>query len=492
MLISYKYIKKIVVIDLILFYSIGFGAAQTRRLSFPSDSCPSQLQTPGYLGSKECSKLVRIKHALEGQKFIHIQIMPNEDSIYFPLDGEQPTTEQAVEWSCAHVGSNQLNHPVTNWYVEMFGGPCADGRPNLKMGFAPLNKAEKDQVQSSIEIITLKDSRKNEVDDMDERPSSIEDSEQKGKKLNRKEAFWYTFRQIAANPVGRVLLYRLLIEIRRIDNKGNGCQSIKNGIMERCLNKRNNLRNIVIEWNDNDSHNNNRIRFNTNERECPTISALISEIGLAQIEMRPCDQVQRFFHELLHHFHQLQDKDRHDIEKNSASINDFLDKKSLSSYFWCNMEGSNNDERIKNSIIPWIRLNKKNKRMTYINLEDLRTICGSPTATLYFVKTCRNLPDFKIHNGDDLSENLFLWSLGKPLRFGHEKIPFFEDMTVVAREIEILDEVQNNYKLNEIKLPGKSYAEIVLQEGLEEVAINGLGGFLITEGSITKVLQEWN
>jgi hypothetical protein len=42
--------------------------------------------------------------------------------------------------------------------------------------------------------------------------------------LTRKNAFWAIFCEIASNPVGRVLLYRLLIEIRRDNGTGVGTQ----------------------------------------------------------------------------------------------------------------------------------------------------------------------------------------------------------------------------------------------------------------------------
>lgn len=42
------------------------------------------------------------------------------NNIYFPPNGSQPTTENAVKWSCANV-DNRENSSVTEWYMKMFG-----------------------------------------------------------------------------------------------------------------------------------------------------------------------------------------------------------------------------------------------------------------------------------------------------------------------------------------------------------------------------------
>jgi hypothetical protein len=53
---------------------------------------------------------------------IHI-IIPNlvpVANIYFPTKGTQPTTLQAIKYSCANV-DNTLNSRITVWYMKMFG-----------------------------------------------------------------------------------------------------------------------------------------------------------------------------------------------------------------------------------------------------------------------------------------------------------------------------------------------------------------------------------
>ncbi|MDR0740654.1 MAG: hypothetical protein LBF34_03010 [Puniceicoccales bacterium] len=63
-------------------------------------------------------------------------------------------------------------------------------------------------------------------------------------------SFMRVFRTIAANPVGRVLLYRLLIEIRRQDVANNGCCEQGIVIKLAILLRRNNAREICITFED--------------------------------------------------------------------------------------------------------------------------------------------------------------------------------------------------------------------------------------------------
>jgi hypothetical protein len=103
--------------------------------------------------------------------------------IYFPMNGNQPTTPDAARWSCANVDANDPNSPITQWYEDAFF--------TQNFGFDRMNKA--------LPVIEILDRRFLQPE------------------------FDNVFKIIAANPVGRVLLYRLLIEIRRQDTDNNGC-----------------------------------------------------------------------------------------------------------------------------------------------------------------------------------------------------------------------------------------------------------------------------
>jgi hypothetical protein len=108
-------------------------------------------------------------------------------NIYFPTDGRQPTTPGAAVWSCANVDANNLASPITQWYVDAFF--------TRNFGFTSTNKITS--------IITAQ-------------------------AVALRPGLGNAFRAIAANPVGRVLLYRLLIEIRRQDAANEGC--VEDGI----------------------------------------------------------------------------------------------------------------------------------------------------------------------------------------------------------------------------------------------------------------------
>ena len=143
----------------------------------------------------------------------------NEVNIYFPADGSQPTTPEAARWSCANI-DNRENSPITDWYIRAFGGDEAleyskNGMPKKLPYTVPKLGAKKLTSEQMIE--TYKSST----------------DYPKGKKILKsqncvehiitvngddgvfKKSFWKTFRVIASDPVGRVLLYRLIIEIRR-------------------------------------------------------------------------------------------------------------------------------------------------------------------------------------------------------------------------------------------------------------------------------------
>lgn len=79
-------------------------------------------------------------------------------------------------------------------------------------------------------------------------------------------------------------------------------------------------------------------------------------------------------------------------------------------------------ERLSVSAIPWLIAMPRQKEV--VNFEEVRTILGSSATS----------PDFQ--NEDDLSENLYRYSLGYPLRFGYRSsIAYYEDASVVRRAV---------------------------------------------------------
>lgn len=127
----------------------------------------------------------------------HVTVPGTVCNLYFPVDGSQPDTKYAGIWSGARYnGSTEENDRVTDWWIRAFGGFRAVSLAN-NYPLIPPQDTPKPIIW--VDLLTLLDEH-----------------------LERQ--FWETFRTIASNPVGRVLLYRLLIEIRRVDSvTGEGC-----------------------------------------------------------------------------------------------------------------------------------------------------------------------------------------------------------------------------------------------------------------------------
>jgi hypothetical protein len=138
--------------------------------------------------------------------------MATNGNIYFPRNGVQPTTPEAARYSCANIDAYQLNSPVTNWYVEMFGGPAGGaiipngqyivpGAAIKQVGYAALLLAggAVPAVQVACPIINLNATMNIGSILTPAAPIAVSVAND----------FWQTFRTIAANPVGRVLLYRI-------------------------------------------------------------------------------------------------------------------------------------------------------------------------------------------------------------------------------------------------------------------------------------------
>jgi hypothetical protein len=77
--------------------------------------------TPGHQGIKRHSDTddalnviyMRVPLAKPEDQFTCIQIAATDIKLYFPLDGHQPTTQEAEKWS----GANIQSEAVTNWYI---------------------------------------------------------------------------------------------------------------------------------------------------------------------------------------------------------------------------------------------------------------------------------------------------------------------------------------------------------------------------------------
>jgi hypothetical protein len=194
----------------------------TTLVTFPNDDNNPALRTPGW----QCERRTEVNGAnSDDDQFTHIRVpgmgLDAAADIYFPVDGSQPTTQQAATWSCADENAGP-DSPITKWYMQMFGDPTASGAP-LQMGF--------DQAGNDAAIITLKNVG-GAADNVDVTPTTLQNPA--GSYFSRAEAFWHTFREVATDPRGRELLYRLLIEIRRINTANGNIHCYRSGTERVC------------------------------------------------------------------------------------------------------------------------------------------------------------------------------------------------------------------------------------------------------------------
>ncbi|MBQ7673261.1 MAG: hypothetical protein IJT36_01870 [Alphaproteobacteria bacterium] len=260
--------------------------------------------------------------------------------------------------------------------------------------------------------------------------------------------FWQDFRKIASTRTGRILLYRILIEIRRQRNtsstwKAYTSTEIRETTSASNLRMRANCRNLIIKWSDNGnsfSKNTHTINYANTNRKLTTVCEKI-------VNSHPISLVKResdigLFHEMIHWFHVLRHPERHSKERvafkahQAISLHDNAIYETIGGYFWNGID-NNNTNSWKVSAIPWVGYSDND---SYVNFEEIRTILGVPTLKQYR-ETVPNVPHhlnpYVFLNGDDLSENKYRVSVNAKLRFGHSNQPFYEDNSVIQKFINI-------------------------------------------------------
>lgn len=143
-------------------------------------------------------------------------------NIFFPADGSQPTTANAVNYALANI-DNRENSPITDWYMKMFGLI-----PFQNSG-VPVNDYMKsgwnDNATATQAIITFNNDACTGIANGNNHnfctmvngghAHKVADPNNPAAQISRIALFRREFRKIASTAVGRVLLYRVLIEIRR-------------------------------------------------------------------------------------------------------------------------------------------------------------------------------------------------------------------------------------------------------------------------------------
>ncbi|MBE6447251.1 MAG: hypothetical protein E7015_02065 [Alphaproteobacteria bacterium] len=181
--------------------------------------------------TKECVHIVvpatNAERALKRKDYNDlIEAMTTDGNIYFPSDGTQPTTKEAGQYSCANVDAYNKDSPITEWYMKMFGvidknsGTSSNEGDYVKAGYA-----FKIRGGSLLKNISPNDKFINFLVDNCDKCNQYS---QHVRIINFENdwaltgSFKEAFIKIASDPVGRVLLYRLLIEIRRISVSQHG------------------------------------------------------------------------------------------------------------------------------------------------------------------------------------------------------------------------------------------------------------------------------
>ncbi|MDR0678272.1 MAG: hypothetical protein LBF44_01900 [Holosporaceae bacterium] len=326
-------------------------------------------------------------------------------NIFFPADGHQPTTPEAVEYSCANI-DNRENSPITEWYMMMFGViPFQNaGTPGandyIKAGWNNSTPHIAQQIITFNANITW--------------TSNVTDQDDK-KSISKKELFIKKFRKIASTSVGRVLLYRVLIELRRQSRRDvAGSIEIMYGTFSFESGDHASVsffHEIKEQW----AIGNEKI---TKTDQVATKGTVIVQVPLHT--SKPLDIA--LLHEMIHWFHYLKDPDRYKKEVSfvESSQNDKISNNDICRYYWSELSKltAQKDE-------VGVQLLKKiwslNGFALSGNFEEIRTILGMT----------QNVRGYQ--NGDDISENLYRRERHFPLRYGYNVGRLWEDKSVIDK-----------------------------------------------------------
>lgn len=372
--------------------------------------------------------------------------------IYFPADGTQPTTKEAVEYSCANI-DNREDSSITKWYMKMFGvidknGGNSDSDDNyVKVGWDNVTT-------SSCRIISFDAS----VDG-----TLVDDPDIPNTQIPRRALFEREFCKIASNSVGRVLLYRVLIEIRRriVDDRENNIGVCENNAQIKSIqiaeslsdllesspeffDARNNVRNLKILWAQNGCsftancfgiEGSGALRFSATNIQKQVVIGKLLYCGGGLVQLRQSILTDDLFHEFIHWYHTLRDHLRVSNDLNSQGSYKLYEGIGRVYYPWTRIAS---DLQRKLASVSWSRY-YEDANVISVNFEEMRTILGVDADCLEYLE------------GDDISENLFALSrscmTGSVLcgiRFGHKDFSYVEHIYSVEREIKTLDAI-NNY-----------------------------------------------
>ncbi len=227
-------------------------------------------------------------YVLSSSRFGHFQIQRSNGSanIYIPLDGEQPSVSDVVVWSCANIDTNEQSN-ITEWYVQMF--------------------TENDNI----------------IDLSRVRSKLLEDYQQKYQMsdllVHPAEVFKMYLRRIAANPIGRALLYRILIEIYKQRSEQRNNATFLQASTPTKLSVR-----FQASFNYCEDDSSLYFYYTTSDIIVTCIGNRCHNHDKESVVQGAIDVETAIFHELIHWFHYLRDPGRYSQEVNRSDITKFV------------------------------------------------------------------------------------------------------------------------------------------------------------------------
>jgi hypothetical protein len=241
-----------------------------------------------------------------------------------------------------------------------------------------------------------------------------------------------SFQKLMETKVGKLLLTRILVAIKKIDTSPSD---------SRCPR-------IVIGYGDkfSVSHGDNGksiLRIRMNDKAVPAFN-LVKEHDKLVLPVKfslfnkptNCMSLMHtenkasldliIFHEMIHWLHKLDNLkflSRSKIGEMPDETISVKDHPLFLYYYGDHRSCSISTDNWKTSLIVWNNLAdiRKLPPQIRVNFEEMLTICGLPENASGYIF------------GDELSENLYRAELGLPLRFGHRVITFIEDEAIFRR-----------------------------------------------------------
>jgi hypothetical protein len=274
--------------------------------------------------------------------------------------------------------------------------------------------------------------------------------------ITRQQLFIQNFRKIASNPVGRVLLYRILIEIRRRAVDGNGtCENNNNlelfqhlgvnftqlaAVNPNFFNKRNECRSLKVLWRQNDFSfiRTGILNFNNIVINKQIISGQLRNTNTVLIKTQQSILTDDLFHELLHWYHYLREPYRFAMDLNIRGTLGINQRIGATYYPWANAIPNVLGNRL--AAVAWYGKHVTSVHSVHsVLFEEIRTILGSHIGINSYLE------------GDDLSENVFmlcrelLQNLPLQIRFGHKNFTYVENIVSAQQALLSASLALNNY-----------------------------------------------